>query len=144
VERAIEEALQPGHFIPCGASSSTRAAQLEGLSHYTTEPAAKRLDRSHPDVAAKVYRALGMRILKAKKSRYYGAALSHFESARRCYERAGLRRDWEATVAQVRKEHQRKTGFMGGFEKLVAGRGPSDEPSFLDRARSRRVSRERP
>jgi hypothetical protein len=26
---------------------------------------------------------------------------------------------------------------MGGFERLVAGCGPSEEPSFLDRARRR-------
>lgn len=38
-------------------------AEIETLSHYRTEPAAKRLAKSHPDVAAKVYRALGMRIL---------------------------------------------------------------------------------
>ena len=42
-------------------------AEIEDLSHYRTEPAAKRLAPSHPDVAAKVYRALGFRILKAKK-----------------------------------------------------------------------------
>jgi hypothetical protein len=33
--------------------------ELESLSHYTTESAAKKLARPHPDVAAKVYRALG-------------------------------------------------------------------------------------
>ncbi len=38
--------------------------ELESLSHYTTEPAAKKLVRLHPDIAAKIYRALGMRILK--------------------------------------------------------------------------------
>jgi hypothetical protein len=32
-------------------------------------------------VAAKVYRALGMRILSAKKSKHYDAALSHVENA---------------------------------------------------------------
>ncbi|MBI4566223.1 MAG: hypothetical protein HY716_16175 [Planctomycetes bacterium] len=118
-------------------------AELEGLSHYTTEPAAKRLAKGHPDVTARIYQALGMRILNAKKSKYYDAALSNLENAKRCYELAGLARDWEAVVAQVRKDHHRKFGFMDGFEKLVAGHGPSDEPSFLDRARGRWAKRRR-
>ncbi len=118
-------------------------AELERLSHYTTEPAAKRLARDHAGVAARIYRAMGMRILNAKKSKYYDAALSNFEDAKRCYERAGLAGEWAAVVAQVRNDHPRKTGFMSGFEKLAAGRGPSDEPSFLDRARSRWAQRGR-
>lgn len=111
--------------------------EIEDLSHHRTEPAARRLAKSHPDVAAKLYRALGMRILKAKKSKYYDAALSHFESAKRCYERSDLHREWAAVVADVRRAHHRKAGFMAGFERLAAGHGPSDAPSFLDRARSR-------
>jgi uncharacterized Zn finger protein len=116
-------------------------AELEGLSHYTTQPAAKRLARSHPDVAARVFRALGMRILHAKKSKYYGAALGHFEDAKACYERAALARSWDVLVAEVRGAHRRKAGFMADFERLVAGQGPSDEPSFLERAKSRWSSR---
>jgi hypothetical protein len=112
-------------------------AEIENLSHGRTAPAAKRLAKSYADVASKVYRALGMRILNAKKSKYYDAALSNFEDARRCYERSGLHRDWEALVADVRRAHHRKAGFMADFEKLVAGHGPSDAPSFLERARSR-------
>lgn len=115
----------------------TSDSGLEALSHYTTEPAAKRLAKDHADVAARIYRAMGMRILKAKKSKYYKAALSNLEEAKRCYERAGLPREWEPVVAQVRQDHHRKAGFMSEFEKLVSGHGPSDEPSFLERARSR-------
>jgi uncharacterized Zn finger protein len=112
-------------------------AGLEAISHYATEPVAKKLAKTHPDVAAKVYRALGLRILKAKKSKYYGAALANFEDARRCYERAGLGATWEALVREVRAEHHRKTGFMAGFEEVVAGGGPSAKPSFLERAKAR-------
>jgi uncharacterized Zn finger protein len=112
-------------------------AEIEDLSHYRTEPAARRLAKSHPDVAAKVYRALGMRILNAKKSKYYAAALSNFENAKRGYERSGLHREWAALVADVRRAHHRKAGFMADFERLAAGHGPTDEPSFLERARSR-------
>ena len=114
-----------------------KSAELEGVSHYRTEPAAKRLAKSHPDVAAKVYRALGMRILNAKKSKYYDAALRNFESAQRCYQKAGLAKRWDALVGEVRASHHRKTGFMSDFERLVTGQGPSDEPSFLERARAR-------
>ena len=35
--------------------------ELEGLSHYVTEPAAERLAETHPGVAAKVFRALCVR-----------------------------------------------------------------------------------
>ncbi len=116
-------------------------ADLERLSHYTTEPAAKRLAKSHPDIAAKVFRALGMRILNAKKSKYYDAALANFEHAKVCYERAGLDRSWDGLVAEVRDAHRRKVGIVADFERLVAGQGPSDEPSFLERAKSRWSSR---
>ena len=58
--------------------------ELEELSHFVTEPAAKALVRTHPEVAAKVYRALCMRILNAGKSKYYHAALASVEEARRC------------------------------------------------------------
>lgn len=112
-------------------------AEIEGLSHYRTEPAARRIEKSDPDVAAKVHRALGMRILNAKKSKYYDAALSHFKNAKRCYERSGLHREWVALVADVRRAHHRKSGFMADFDRLVAGHGPSASPSFLERARKR-------
>jgi uncharacterized Zn finger protein len=114
-----------------------RDAELEDTSHYATEPAATALAEAHPDVAAKVYRALGLRILREKKSKYYGAALSHLEAARRCYERAGLRGDWEALVDAIRADHRRKVGFMPGFEEVVAGGGPSAKPSFIARAKAR-------
>ncbi|MFO0980390.1 MAG: hypothetical protein U1E76_01380 [Planctomycetota bacterium] len=116
-------------------------ADLEALSHHTMEPAAKRLAKLHPAVAAKVFRALGMRILNAKKSKYYDAALSNFEDAKDCYERAGLQKEWQTVVAKVRATHRRRVGFMGGFERLVAGKRTGDEPSFLERAKSRWASR---
>ncbi|MBI1876292.1 MAG: hypothetical protein HYS05_20700 [Acidobacteria bacterium] len=39
------------------------------------------------DALRRLYR---LRIVNAKKSKYYDAALSNFERARRCFERAGL------------------------------------------------------
>ncbi len=114
-----------------------RDAELEGLSHYATEPVAKRLAKTHPDVAAKVYRALGTRILEAKKSTYYHAALAHFEDARRCYERAGLAAKWASLVRKVRARHSGKTGFMTRFEAVAAGAGAGARPGFLERAKAR-------
>jgi hypothetical protein len=78
-----------------------------------------------------------MRILAAKKSKYYDVALSHFDNARRCYERSGLLREWAALVGDVRRAHHRKAGFMADFERLAAGHAPSEAPSFLERAQRR-------
>jgi hypothetical protein len=111
-------------------------AALEGVSHDWTGPAAKHLARSHPAVAGKLYRALGMRILKAKKSRYYDAALAHFEEAKRCFEKANDPAAWKALVTEVRKEHSRKS-IMVDFDRIVEGHGPRTEPSFLERAKTK-------
>ncbi len=112
-------------------------ADLERLSHSVTEPAAKAIGPDHPEVAARIFRALGMRILASKKSRYYGAALSHFGRARDCYLRAELPGTWQVVVDQVRRDHGRKYSFMPGFEDIVEGRDKEPEPSFLERARTR-------
>jgi uncharacterized Zn finger protein len=135
----LMETKETERLVRCLQEASDGA--LESLSHYITEPAAKRLARTQPEVAAKVFRALGMRILNEKKSKYYDAALSHFEDAKSCFERAGIGQQWDTEVAEVRQAHHRKTGFMPGFERLVPGRGPSQEPSFVERARSRWLPR---
>jgi hypothetical protein len=104
---------------------------------HMTEPVAKKFEKGHPDLAARLWRAQGMRIINAGKSKYYTAALSNLQRAKRCFERAGLTAPWEATVAQVRADHRRKSGFMLGFEHVVAGGVPREEPSFLERAKAR-------
>ncbi len=111
--------------------------ELEALSHYRTEPLARKLERSHPDVAARVYRALCMRIVNAGKSKYYEAALDHIEHAKKCYSKAGLDAEWQAVVAEVRKRHCRKKGIMAGFEDIFIDIPKQVEPSFLDRAKAR-------
>ena len=88
---------------------------MESLSHYTTEPAAERLAKSYPGIAAKVFRALCMRIVNAGKSDYYYAALLNLEKARSCYQRAGLDAQWQALTSEIRQGHHRKSGFMPGF-----------------------------
>jgi hypothetical protein len=115
----------------------SRNEALENVSHYATERAAKKLEKTHPDVAARLWCAQGMRVVNAKKSKYYGAALSNLERARRCFEMAGLPAAWQRVVENVRSTHHRKTGFMARFEEIVAGLGPSDKPSFLERAKAR-------
>lgn len=117
----------------------TTPRALEDLSHYTTEPAANKLEKSHPDAAARLYRALGLRILNAKKSKYYSAALDHFDRGRKCFMKAGFENEWKDLVSKVRSDHHRKTGFMAAFEALVSQGCLPKEPSFLERARKRRA-----
>ena len=110
---------------------------LENVSHYATQPAAKRLEKNHPGLAARLWRSQGMRIVDAKKSKYYEAALSNFERARDCYRAAGLAAEWEQTVRRVFTLHNRKSRFINGFQALVAGAKRSEPPSFLARAKTR-------
>lgn len=110
---------------------------FEKVSHYATEPAAEGLEKIHPDLAARLWRAQGMRIVNAKKSKYYDAALSNFERARDCYQRAGLAAEWEQTVGRVCTAHYRKTGFIDGFRAVIARTRQSDRPSFLELAKAR-------
>ncbi len=113
------------------------SSSLESLSHYTTEPAAKKLAKECPDVAAKLYQAMGLRIVNAKKSKYYDAAISNFEQAKRCYEKASLESVWLELVENVRNNHYRKYSFMPGFEQVAEGKGPRTKPSFIDLAKTR-------
>jgi hypothetical protein len=78
-----------------------------------------------------------MRIVDAKKSKYYDAALSNFGRARDCYQRAGLSTEWEKTMQHVRAAHFRKSSFISGFESLAVGARRADKPSFLERAKAR-------
>jgi tetratricopeptide (TPR) repeat protein len=107
---------------------SAKPAELEALSHYCTEPAAKALSKKVPLAAAKLYRALGLRILNAGKSKYYDAALDHFEKAHNLYCGAGQTTDWEELAATVRNAHLRKRGFLVGFEQITSGKSRRSSP----------------
>lgn len=111
--------------------------ELVALSHQTAEPAAHGLAKAHPLQAAKLYLALGLRTLEAKKSKHYGAALEQLETARDILLAEGRTGEWEDIVSQIRERHRRKTSFMPGFERLVSGHRSGDEPSFLDKARKK-------
>jgi hypothetical protein len=129
-------------LIKCGETTrlasrvrATVDAELESMSHFTTEPIAGALEAEHPDLAARLHRACGMRVVNRGKSKYYDPALVNFEKARDCYLRAGMASAWADVVAEVRAAHSKKTGFMPRFERVVAGGTKAKEPSFLERAR---------
>jgi hypothetical protein len=113
--------------------------ELADVSHFPVEAAAKALEKSHPELAAKLHAAMALRILDAKKSKYYPAALRNLTSARALLLRADRPTDWDALVTELRRDHGRKNGFMSGFEAVVAGSRPArnKEPSFLERAHAR-------
>jgi hypothetical protein len=152
-EKAIEAAAQPGRcplpsLIPLLVETKEikrlaelvgqcTADQLEQTSHYTLEPAAKTLDEAYPGPAARLWCAMALRIVDAGKSKYYRAALDNFQRARRSFCAAGLQVNWEEIVDRVRASHSRKTGFMRGFEEIVAGSEPEPAPAFLEKAKAR-------
>lgn len=110
--------------------------ELEAVSHYHSEAASQKLVKRDAVAAAKLCRAMGFRILNAKKSKYYDNALANFENARDLYRKAGLVSEWDALVATVRADHSRKYGFIPGFERIASGESV-DSPSFAERAKSR-------
>ena len=148
--RAIEEvkkASLPGTIELCTKTQeweilaecidACKHEDLESISHYSTEKAAQGLERKYPTEAAKIYRAMGKRIVKAKKSKYYGAALSHFLKTKKLYLDIGRREEWLSLVENVRRDHYRKYSLMGDFEELVSGNYPESPESFEERTRKR-------
>ena len=117
--------------------SSIDTEQLEELSHFTTEKAAKGLAKKHGLAAAKIFSALGMRILKKGKSKYYQYALEHFRKAGKLYRKAGRDLLWMDLVEIVRRDHSRKYSFIADFEKIVDLRPLKKPESFETRAQKR-------
>jgi uncharacterized Zn finger protein len=117
--------------------SKKTLSERDICTKYTINPAAEKLAGDYPDVAAKLYQAMGFRIINAGKSKYYCAALSNFEQAKQCYEEAGLEPVWMKTIEKVMNNHARKYSFMPGFKQMLAGKGPSTEPFIIERAKTR-------
>ena len=111
-------------------------SELEAVSHYQSEPAALGLAKRDGLAAAKLYRALGLRILASKKSKYYRHALKHFQQARTLYRASQKPMEWEEIVKKVHGEHSRKKGFLSGFHRIESGE-PEAQPSFSERAQER-------
>ncbi len=116
---------------------------LTSLSWPSLTPAAQTLAAAHPELAARLYRTLGLQILVSKKSKLYDTALAHFQHAKECYERAGQPVVWQAVVEFVRQQHGKKYGFMPGFERIVQGEPDPPPPSFLERAARRSAAKGR-
>lgn len=116
---------------------SVDGRELESISHLTTEKAAKGLAGKHGAAAAKIYTAMGMRILTSKKSKIYGIAHEHFRKAKKLYEKSGRENEWQSVVERVRTAHSRKYTFIGEFEKIADGHKPEVPESFESRARKR-------
>ena len=104
---------------------SDTAEELESLSHYCTEPAAKVLAKKDALAAAKLYRGLALRVVNTGKSNYYREALGHFENARDLYHAAGHAAEWQSLVRTVRVVHSRKSGFLSAFERIVSDKSHS-------------------
>lgn len=115
---------------------AAKHSALESVSHYYSEPAADGLAKRDVTAAAKLYRALALRILTSKKSKYYDHALRHFRISRDLYQKAGLDSEWQAVVKTVREGHSKKYGFMPGFERIVAGES-AERPAFAKKAQDR-------
>ena len=128
------------HRLMCGWIQARRVhaatgEELESLSHYCTEPAAKGLAKRDAFAAAKLYRALGLRIVNAGKSKYYKEALGHFENARDLYCATGHAGEWQSLIEVVRVAHSRKSGFLSAFERIVSRKPYSS--SYAEEARVR-------
>jgi tetratricopeptide (TPR) repeat protein len=151
-DRAITAALDGDRYLPAvielllHTDETGRLGQLaactsdsswEGVGHHAAERAGTALEPDHPGEAARIWRAQGMRILTAGKSKYYGAALRYFEHAKRCYHQAGQPAQWQQVIDEVHAQHGRKTSFLPGFDDMVTGTDPAPQPSFLDRAKTR-------
>jgi uncharacterized Zn finger protein len=119
-----------------GRVRSAKPTELETLSHYCTEPAARGLAKKDALSSARLYRALGLRIVNAGKSKYYQNALDHFEKARDLYCKAGQSSEWSAVVAFVRTTHSRKSGFLSDFEDIVSGKSER-VPTYAEEAQAR-------
>lgn len=117
--------------------ASAQHLSLESISHFVMEPAAKGLERRFRPEAARLYRALVMRIVKSRKSKYYANALDHLRRAKQCYYKSDLQREWDILVAEIRKNHSRKYSFIDDFENLVSGKARPAIQSFSTKARKR-------
>ena len=119
LEQTIEAALSPGSFI----SHNTAWSFVEDVQDVAN--AIGKIVNKEPERAANLYET------------FIAACHEKAEHAKKCYAKAGLTADWHAVVADVLKRHFRKTGFMAGFEDIVAGAPKHVEPPFLERAKAR-------
>jgi len=118
----------------CGIGARRHRYGAGRVSHYATEPAAKKLEKT-PELAARLWLAQALRIVNAKKSQYYDSALSNSERARARYLRAGAVAAWEKVVRNVCATHFRKTGSSADFRQWAVGAKLREQPAFLEQAK---------
>ena len=116
---------------------SVKHEELENIGHYKMEEAAEVLLNRNSIAAAKVYRAMGMRIVNSGKSKYYDNALEHFLKVKSIYTKNNSEEKWLSVVGHIRENHSRKYSFIPDFEKIVSGEYPPFRESFIQRARKR-------
>jgi hypothetical protein len=71
------------------------------------------------------------------KSKYYDAALRHFESARKLYLKAGCGAEWQAVATLVQTEHSRKRGFLSDFLSIETNQHQPSRSAFVRKAEER-------
>jgi tetratricopeptide (TPR) repeat protein len=113
------------------------SVELERLGSFSAGPIADVLSRHHADLAARIYSAVALRIVNRGRSRRYEEALENLAKARDSFLAAGLAPEWHKLVAELRANHSRKTGFIGGFERVVSVGKVAKAPRFLERARKK-------
>ena len=116
---------------------AVKPEELKNISHYIMEEAAQVLLNRNPMAAAKIYRAMGMRILNSGKSKYYNIALEHFLKVKTIYTKNNSEGEWLSIIKYIRENHSRKYSFIPYFEKLVLGKYPPPRESFIKRARKK-------
>lgn len=137
LESAIEICVETKEYdILADKILKCKQKSLEDLSHYQTEKAAKVLIKKYPEAAVKVYRALGVRIVNSKKSKYYDVAYEHFEKTKELYQKIGQEKEWEKLAKNILIEHSRKSSFIAGFNDVVSN-AKKTKLSFAERASQR-------
>ncbi len=137
IEQEIELVPNPGAFIPDRACFSF----VSDLDEITAKVAKRVSSDPHPDLGARLWRAQGLRTVNAKKSKYYDAALSNFERAKRCFEQAGLDDEWNKTVRHSSRRPPAQEQLHAGIR--TSGRRNGAKRRSLDRAEARWSAKER-
>jgi hypothetical protein len=75
--------------------------------------------------------------LVSAKSKYYDAALRHFDSARKLYLNAGCGAEWQAVATLVQTGHWRKRGFLSDFLSIQTNEHQPSRSAFVRKAEER-------
>jgi len=114
----LAETKETGRLADLVGHSSD--GELEQVSHHVLEPAAQMLQKAHADSAARLWRAMGMRIVNAGKSRYYQAAPRKLRAGQAVLRQGGAR-------GRLGAGRQRRGRRASPQDRVHAARG--DEPA---------------